>query len=243
LGRPHAKATGPRLGASNSGSAHKKIAVVRAAFSVHRINKEIEMRKLLLLLAVFVFAAPLISAQDTPRVELFGGYSYFRLNPADNLIDGFNLNGWNASVAGNMNSWFGVVADFSGHYGTPQRFGVDLKINSHSFLFGPRFSYRKNDRFTPFAHVLLGANRISGRVLGVSDQQTGFAAAFGGGVDVRATERVAIRLFQADYVLTRLNGEELACFANPLLPPCPLPKKETQHNARLSFGVVLRFGK
>jgi hypothetical protein len=54
---------------------------------------------------------------------------------------------------------------------------------------------------------------------------------------------MAIRVVQADYLLTRLKGEEIACFFNALLPPCPIPQTETQHNVRLSFGVVLRFGK
>ena len=66
--------------------------------------------------ALFV---PLVAlAQDEfPRAEVFGGYSYFRANP-----DKLNLNGWDASVAGNITNWFGVEGDFSGHYGSPKAF-------------------------------------------------------------------------------------------------------------------------
>jgi opacity protein-like surface antigen len=201
------------------------------------------MRRLFLILLLVVSSATFVSAQETPRAEIFGGYSYLRFKPADTLIDGFNLNGWNASVAGNVNRWFGVVADFSGHYGTPRRFGVDTDIKTHSFLFGPRFSYRRNEKFTPFAHALFGVTNARGRTPGISSSQTGFAAAIGGGLDVRASERVAIRVVQADYLLTRLKGEEIACVFNALLPPCPVPQTDTQHNVRLSFGVVFRFGK
>ena len=50
------------------------------------------------------------------RFEVFGGYSYAR---ADVGSSGFNLNGWNSAFVTNINRWFGIVADVSGHYGSP----------------------------------------------------------------------------------------------------------------------------
>ncbi len=52
--------------------------------------------------------------------------------------------------------------------------------------------------------------------------------ALGGGLDVNVHDRVAIRLVQANYVLSRFEG-----FSG---------RTENQHNARLSFGVVFRLG-
>jgi len=54
--------------------------------------------------------------------------------------------------------------------------------------------------------------------------ETALAMAFGGGLDVKATDRVWIRLFQLDYLRANLS---LA----------------TQSDFRLSAGVVFRFGR
>jgi hypothetical protein len=89
-------------------------------------------------------------AQEYPAGELFGSYSYFRPEGGD-----ANFHGWNASIAGNLNHWFGLVADFSGHYATetvsvPGPFerpvGAKADASIHTFLFGPRFSFRSTER-------------------------------------------------------------------------------------------------
>ena len=179
------------------------------------------MRKLLWVLGLFLLVSAPTMAQDAPRVEIFGGYSYLRADRGDN---GINLNGWNAAVAGNINKWFGVVGDFSGHYGSIDLAPtVKLDVNSHLFLAGPRFSCRKHERVTPFAHVLLGGARDEFSAQGLSESSIAFAAAMGGGLDVKVSDRVALRLFQADYVLTRFNDD-------------------SQHNFRLSTGLVIRLG-
>ncbi len=188
------------------------------------------MQKLLFIAALFlasVLSAPLLAqAQDAPRTEIFGGYSYLR---ADDNVDGIDLHGWNASFAGNFNKWFGLVADFSGHYGDVTLLpGLKADINAHIFTVGPRFSYRGNERVTPFGHVLLGAARSGSTffdpTLGkVKSSDSAFALIVGGGLDAKVTKNIAIRLFQADYVLTRFDDDN-------------------QHNFRVSTGVVLRLG-
>jgi opacity protein-like surface antigen len=198
-----------------------------------------------LLGTIILFAIPVMS-QTAPKAELFGGYSYLRFNPG-NGEKGVNLNGWNASIAGNFNDWFGLVGEFSGHYGKPQFTGFDVDTNVHSFLFGPRFSYRKNERITPFAHALFGATRFSGTGTALTPQQTSFvltkqtafAMAIGGGVDARINDSVAVRVFQADYQLTRMEGPFIVC----ITIPCPTQTTQSQHNVRISAGIVLRFGK
>ncbi len=170
-------------------------------------------------------ARPQVISDEHPRAELFVGYSYLR---TDTTGLGFSLNGWNGSIAGNFNRWFGLVADFSGHYistssellGSPIR----AKFNFHSFLFGPRFSYR-TERMTPFAHVLFGVTRgrTSSSVDGFISSGTDvvFSMAAGGGIDLRMNERISIRALQFDYFLTR--------FA-----------ESNQHNLRFSSGFVFR---
>ncbi|HMJ25508.1 MAG TPA: hypothetical protein VK475_06750 [Pyrinomonadaceae bacterium] len=156
-------------------------------------------------------------AQDVPKAEVFGGYSW----------SGGNFHGWNASATGNINRRFGIVADFSGHYGSDPGVPILVKQNAHSLLFGPRLSFR-GKRLTPFVYGLFGATRfaesavISGQHL--SAVSTGFSLAIGGGLDVKVNDRIAIRAFQLDYFR-------------------PIVNDEPNNRGRLAFGVVLRLGK
>ena len=77
---------------------------------------------------------------------------------------------------------------------------------------------------TPFGHVLLGAVRGSGGFVGISQSATKFGIAPGGGVDVKLSDMVSIRLVEADYLMTRFLGVR-------------------QDNIRVSAGIVLTFGK
>ena len=201
------------------------------------------MKRLFLLVCVALLFSVPATAQQAPKTEVFGGYSYFHPD------GGGGLHGWNGSVDVSLNKWLGVVADISGHYGSSSTnvstaiLGLpDLSVkassdsNVHTILVGPQASYRKDERLTPFGHALFGLARFhergtattSGPVLGTtsfsfSDSNTGFAMGLGGGLDVKVTRSVALRLIQADYLMTRLNGG-------------------TQNNARISVGFVFRFG-
>ena len=175
------------------------------------------MRKFMGLIALMALAIIPAHAQTTPQVEIMGGYSYLR---ADMSGADIGLHGWNASLTENVNRWLGGTAEFGGFYASPG----SVNVNAYSFMFGPKFSYRKNDSFTPFAHVLLGGLHASRGYLGISQPTTDFAAAFGGGLDVKVNKIVSIRVIQADYIVT------------PFL-------NQTQSNIRLSAGVVLRFGR
>src|SRR5947208_12930492 len=73
------------------------------------------------IVSLLLFTTSLAVAQDTPKFEVFGGYSYASASKTLTLGRSRpNLNGWNASVAGNFNRWIGIVGDFSGYYGSPQ---------------------------------------------------------------------------------------------------------------------------
>lgn len=168
-------------------------------------------------LLVLLFLSLPAMARDIPRVELFGGYSYER---ADISSMDLAMRGWNASITENVNNWFGGVVEFSGHYAHP----AGTKVNVHSFMFGPVFSFRKMGGFTPFAHGLIGAVHGSKGYLGLSEGDFDFGAAAGGGLDIDVHRIVSIRLIQADYVVT------------PFL-------SLRQNNVRVSAGIILRFGK
>jgi opacity protein-like surface antigen len=165
-------------------------------------------------------------------VELFGGYSYTRLDFAGSSRN-LNLNGWQASVSYNFNNWLGATAEFSGQYGRvsvlsfgPPLVAARTDFNHHTFLFGPRLTDRKHERFTPFAHALFGVAREGfGQTPSLpAFSETKFALALGGGLDWKLSDRIAVRLAQADYQLTRQSNFH-------------------QSNFRYSGGLVLRFGK
>jgi len=192
------------------------------------------MQKMFLIVALSLALPIIAQAQEAPRVEVFGGYSYLRLE--DVGIGGLDrdLNGYN--VAGAINIFkksIAIKADVSGHFGDISAGGISIDQNQTLFLFGPQFSLRKNERIQPFAHALFGVARIKLDTDGVSGDitDTGFAFALGGGVDVKAlSSKLAVRLIQADYVRTKLD----------LLG---IGDSNSSNNFRITTGLVFRFGK
>ena len=187
------------------------------------------MQKLFLIAALTMALPILAQAQEAPRTEFFSGYSYMRLEDSGSDGQDRDLNGYNVSGAITVfKKYLSVKVDISGHFG-------DLLVNQVPrtdqgqtlFLAGPQFTLRKNGRFQPFAHVLFGAVRqtLKNDVLGIDTDDTGFAFAAGGGLDVNTPlgKKVAVRLFQADFVRTRINDV-------------------SSNNLRASAGIVVRFG-
>ena len=75
-------------------------------------------------------------AQDMPRVQVFGGYSYTRFDsPSFGFANPSGLNGYNFSPAFNLIRGFGVVAELSGQYGS--------NLNFRDIAVGPQFLYPK----------------------------------------------------------------------------------------------------
>jgi hypothetical protein len=178
-------------------------------------------------LCLFVFSFAAVAQPAYAPAEIFGGYSYLRTNP-----DGFNLNGWNASVTGNITDWFGIEGDFSGQYGHPKdEFGSipEFKIDHHTFMVGPKLSYRTGS-ITPFAHLLIGAARAGTREAGYgSTSDWALATVIGAGVDIDISKMVAIRVAQADWLMTRYDTDSYY-------------RNERQNNFRFSAGIVLKLG-
>lgn len=139
-----------------------------------------------LLVFFFVVAVSIGVAQAAPRAEIFGGYQYTHFD------GGPNANGWNASLTGNVNSWFGITADFSGVY--PSGF------NFYTYTFGPQVSARL-PIVHPFVHALIGGARLSASGVGVN----GFERLLGGGINV-GQGPFAWRVAQFDWMIVRFHG-------------------------------------
>src|SRR5947209_1032544 len=125
-------------------------------------------------------------AQDNPQWEIFGGFQYTRFNtavaqnslnfatqllgiPPVSLGSHLNLNGWNASLQEDKNSWFGGVVDFSGSYITKNFVILQVpgvtdtlrnRIRFYTFMAGPQVTMRRSRRLQPFARALFGGARL-----------------------------------------------------------------------------------
>jgi opacity protein-like surface antigen len=188
------------------------------------------------------------SKHDTPKVEWYLGYSFWRAMPTSFSNRMGYLHGGNASVAYNLNSYFALAADF-GRYDNNRLtlFGPSGSRTVHSngsastYAVGPRFSYRKYERFTPFVQALFGGVHASSvRISGCTGtpsctplrSENTLTASVGIGLDIKISHHVTLRLFQGDFQLTH--------FKNPV--SIGGQERGWQKNARFSTGIVFRFG-
>jgi len=175
------------------------------------------MGKALLLSALLFLFGLQSMAQETPKAEVFGGYQYTRLNIEGS---GLNFNGWNASVAGNINKNFGIAADFGAAYKSES--GASLNI--YTYTFGPVVSLNHEGIVNPFVHALFGGAHASASLTGVgSASANGFTMMMGGGVDVKLAPHIAVRMVQADWLYYHIQGVS------------------ESKNVRISTGIVFRF--
>jgi hypothetical protein len=147
------------------------------------------------------------SGDETPKAEVFAGYSLLSYDTGSFVNDRTAVHGGEVSATGNVNHWLGIEGDVSGHFR-----GGDAVFYATA---GPRFTYRGAGKVEPYAHVLAGGAFGSG--------VNQFAMTVGGGVDVKVNDKVAIRVIQADYAPIFYHDG-------------------TVNNARISAGVVFRFG-
>ena len=216
------------------------------------------MRNSLLVVALLLALPVIASAQDeVPKVEIFGGYSYLRLDNATGIssqqttsttttttpttaMADRNLNGFEVSVTNNLNSWLGIEASFSSHFTDTVLNGTTLDRDAYIVTAGPRLSLRRFERFTPFLHIMAGmarqdvavqnASSTVSTVGSINQQDSGIALVIGGGVDLNLNSRLGFRLFQTDYILTRFSNRNGAS------------TELNQANFRASTGVVLKLG-
>lgn len=162
-----------------------------------------------------------------PRFELGAGYSYVNFNPGD-PFPAFGNHGASGSLAYNPSRFLGLVAELNGYNFSRNVNGNELKAGWLSYLFGPRLNLRRFDYFVPFVEFLIGGAHGGAQVTGDTNQSA-FALAAGGGVDIVFSKHVAWRFFQADYLMTNFSGSALG-------------GNSRQDNFRVGTGIVLRFG-
>lgn len=194
-------------------------------------------------------------AQDAPKVEVTGEYSYLRFNPTLPAIQNRNFNGGGVDLSFFLRPAFGVKADllfygstnFTTTFGAVNTSAGFIPAGTYSangtlktYLFGPIVKARLK-HFEPFGQILFGVAHVDayanlskiiavapGATLHVQGNQNPFAMAVGGGVDLPLGKVVAVRLADIDYVLTRLTN--------------PLTSTNNQNHFRYAGGIQFRFG-
>ena len=154
--------------------------------------------------------------------------------------------GFETSVSRNLNKYVGLKGDFSTYFNLIRgragtlcvnsdcSTGEDFNIRSRAFYLmgGPEIKARNHTRLTPFAHSLFGLARSRSEFKTINSRfnyadshtRTGFAMAFGGGLDIRTAGRFSIRSL-IDFVPTFLGDAD--------------PKESgRQKHVRLSLGIL-----
>ncbi len=185
------------------------------------------MKRFVVLGCLLLVSAGSAEAQsETPKVDLFAGYSHF-----ERVLDVFGDagQGFGVNATYNLTSYFGLTADLGAQWVT--RATLFDPSNTQQFLFGPRLTLRRKQA-NFFGHVLFGAARASvdavefpGIPIIPKTTNTDFAMGYGLGFDINLGKRFAIRPVQLDYITVFMNST-----------------KETTHNLRYQAGIVFRFG-
>jgi len=183
-----------------------------------------------------------------PTFELTAHYDFFHNSPGDSKSGSCHGGGVTGALA--LNRWASAVVDVSGC----QMSSADPNLSGDSltYLFGPRFTYRKGDRWSFYFNILLGGqkltreqifperiptgdltewNRIDAWVrhaqIAEVSEANGFAVAAGGGLDLTINRALAIRLGNIDHLWTSIGDFNNISYARGL---------------RFSSGAVLRVG-
>lgn len=171
-----------------------------------------------LLTVVSILGASVASAQER-NVQGYVGVQIIRVNP-DIRKPSFRFDrttdtvGVNASVTGFVANSVGLTGEFGANFD-----GDKHDASLVTGLGGITLQVR-NPRFQPFVRGLGGVARVNadGDVFTVNQTDYSPAFALGGGLDIKLSDNVALRVVQADYLQTRAFDT-------------------VQHNFRLGAGI------
>jgi hypothetical protein len=218
------------------------------------MRKSMRIKNVVLVSTAMIFTATAF-AQNKPKWELYGDYSYMQFNPTLSGLQSRALNGGGGGVQVNFGRYFGIKGDFQGYastqwtltssgptvtpHGTVPAGTFKSSGNMFTYLVGPTFGVHTT-RFYVYGEVLLGQSNTSlygdlvtsinnggGKVSG-SGTQHPFTTAAGGGLDWRMNKSVALRLGEMDWVGTRYSN--------------PITDQNKQNSFRYLGGIVFTFG-
>jgi hypothetical protein len=198
-------------------------------------------------LAAFLLIGMMAFAQS-PKYEVALNYSFLHYNPAKSFSGSEDLHGGGGSFVRNFGKNVGIKAEFTGYASVQQTFHLVAKpptvpvtssfttqANLFTYLFGPQVNLPVRG-MRVFGQALFGGANTNGYahlfkaagITGVSAGNSGFAMAFGGGLDLPVAKHVMIRPVQVDYLLTRYEYKAIGI--------------NNQSNFRYQAGIVFAFG-
>jgi outer membrane immunogenic protein len=193
--------------------------------------------------------------ESSAKFEVSGDYSYMRFNPTLTGLQSRAFNGGGGAAQFNFGKGFGIKADFQGYGSTSWTTTISAPLvtphgivpaakyttngNMFTYLFGPVFGIHKK-RFDAYVEYLLGGSASNGYAnlekaivagggtITAAGEQHPFTMALGGGVDLNLSKKIALRLGEADWVLTRYTN--------------PITSTNNQNSFRYVGGIVFKFG-
>jgi len=170
-----------------------------------------------------------------------------------------SFNGFDGSVAYNVTRYVGLKGDVTGHFksetfvdiftppGATQT--ITNKERLWNFLAGVQIKDNSpSPRIKPFGHALAGVARYTDRITQtidlfpafnfvVEDRETAFAMKLGGGIDVRVSNAVDIRVIEFDYNPMFAGDRRVKSISGPFDPVTFQGK--SAHNFTVGFGIVV----
>lgn len=170
-----------------------------------------------------------------------------------------NFHGFEGSITYNVSKYVGLKGDFTGHFKT-QSFvdkftppGVTQTLANterlYNFLGGVQIKNNsRTARFKPFAHALAGFARYTNRQqqtldlfpqfnFTIDDRVSSFAVKVGGGLDIRASKRIDIRLIEVDFNPVFAGDRNPRSIAGPFTNVSFTGK--TANNFTIGVGIVI----
>jgi peptidoglycan-associated lipoprotein len=140
--------------------------------------------------------------------------------------DNFLMKGGSGQLDGRLWRNLSLTADFSGEH-TRNMEGTGVGLDLLTITFGPRYSWQRN-HYTLYGQMLageaFGRNSVFPAVNGPTSSANSLVLLGGGGINRQLSKRVALRLFEADWVHTQL----------------PNSTTNAQNDLRLGTGLVVR---
>ena len=208
-------------------------------------------------LSAAVVCEPIACAQGYPLGEGYMGFSLYN-NEYGTIRH--NSPGLQFDMGYNAARYLRLVGDFGAQFHSTSIVwtnGKKAEADSYQVLFGPELRVRNRTRLTPFVHGLAGLGLRSyvvptgnwictGSLIPncyheafSAARDVGFAWAAGGGLEWGAHPNVSVRIFQFDFVRTKLSRDNLNL--SPAQGQFPT-LIGWQDNYRFSFGITFRFG-
>jgi opacity protein-like surface antigen len=185
------------------------------------------MRKISMFALFMLLCGSLAVAQET-KGEFFAGYSYLHAD-CNGCSDASFPAGFNLDGSYYFTRSLGVTADFDYHHKNLSDIAAGATARSLGLHFGPRVKARMG-KIEPFAQGLFGFTDLAASASGASMSDKAFSMKLGGGVDLNASRRFALRLAEFNYYRTQFGVSS----------PVNFNGQDHQNNFTLSTGILFR---